>query len=255
MAYLARRSIPSVADRIPNIATGSKESRLADYVKTNEGDLVIQLNDHAVGVSTHGATVGLSAGEITQAATDAGMASMVVNGQSLYTSKSQEWTEYKRLILYADLNTSLPGQPVPPVVGTVTLGALAAIVARFRQRAERIKAHPNYTPAIGEDCRIVAPAPGPPGVPKPSLAGAAETAFAVRLTFAMLGHDQIEIYSLRTGDADWVLITVDTNSPYVDGRPPVVPNTPEVRQYRARFKDNDLPVGDWSDVVSVTAQA
>ncbi len=30
---------------------------------------------------------------------------------------------------------------------------------------------------------------------------------------------------------------------------------PEVRQYRARFKDGDLPVGDWSDVISVTAQA
>lgn len=35
----------------------------------------------------------------------------------------------------------------------------------------------------------------------------------------------------------------------------LVPNTPEVRQYRARFKDNDLPVGDWSDVISVTVQA
>ena len=26
----------------------------------------------------------------------------------------------------------------------------------------------------------------------------------------------------------------------MDGRAPLVPNTPEVRQYRARFKDNDL---------------
>jgi len=32
-----------------------------------------------------------------------------------------------------------------------------------------------------------------------------------------------------------------------------VPNTPELRQYRVRY--NDLPVGDWSDVISVTAQA
>lgn len=228
---------------------------MADYVAKNEGDLVIQLNDHAAGVSTHGATVGLSAGEITQAATDAATASMAVNGQSLYQSKGEEWTEYKRLILYGPLNTPLPGQPTPPTVGTVPLGALAAIVARFRQRADRIKAHPAYTPAIGEDCRIVAPVGGPPGTQKPVLQGVSETAFAVRLTFAMQGHDQIEIYSKRGTETEWTLITTDTSSPYVDGRDPLVAGQPEVRQYRARFKDNDLPVGDWSDVISVTAQA
>ena len=245
----------SDGERTPQVATRSQEKNMADYVKTNEGDLVIQLNDHAAGVATHGATVGLNPGEILQAATDAATATHAVNGQSLYNSKSQEWTEYKRLLLYAPINTPLPGTPVPPVVGLLADGAEPAIVPRFRQRAERIKSHPNSTPAIQEDCRIVAPAPGPPGVPKPSLKGVAETAFAVRLTFAMEGHDQIEIYRKRGAEVDFSLLTVDTNNPYVDGSTPLVPNTPEVRQYRARYKDNDLPVGDWSDVISVTAQA
>jgi hypothetical protein len=236
-------------------AIGGKEHNVPDYVSTNEGDLVIQLNDHAVGVSTHGATVGLTAGEITEASNDAATASHAVNGQSLYSSKSQEWTEYKRLLLYGPLNTPIPGTPVAPAVGTLPLGAKAAIVARFRQRADRIKSHPNYTPAIGEDCRIVVPIAGPPGIPKPVLTGVAETGFVVRLTFAMLGHDQIEIYSKRGSETEWTLITVDTNNPYVDGRTPLVANTPEVRQYRARFKDDDFPIGDWSDVISVTAQA
>ncbi|MEX2242570.1 MAG: hypothetical protein WD716_01860 [Fimbriimonadaceae bacterium] len=60
---------------------------------------------------------------------------------------------------------------------------------------------------------------------------------------------------VRASETEWTLITVDTNNPYVDGRPPLVPNTPELRQYRARYRDNDLPVGDWSDTVSATAQA
>ncbi len=96
---------------------------------------------------------------------------------------------------------------------------------------------------------------GPPGTPKPVLQGVSETAFAVRLTFAMQGHDQIEIYSMRGTETTWSLITTDTSSPYVDGRDPLVAGQPEVRQYRARFKDSDNPVGDWSDVISVTAQA
>jgi len=35
---------------------------------------------------------------------------------------------------------------------------------------------------------------------------------------------------------------------------PLAPGQPEVRQYRARWRDDDSPVGDWSDIVQVTAQ-
>ncbi len=228
---------------------------MSDYVEKNEGALVIQLNDHAAGVTTHGPTVGLVAGDIAQAVADAAFAAVVVNGQSLYQSKSQEWTEYKAIVLYGPLNTPLPAQPVAPAVAAVPLNSLASIVARFRQRAERIKAHPNYTPAIGEDCRIVAPLPPPAGPPKPVLAGVAETGFGVRLTFTMQGHDAIEIYRKRGNETVFTLITVDTNNPYFDGTPPLVAGQPEVRQYQARYKDNDLPVGDWSDVITITAHA
>ncbi len=228
---------------------------MSDYVETNEAALVIQLNDHAAGVTTHGPTVGLVAGDLAQATADAAFAAVVVNGQSLYQSKSQEWTEYKRIILYGPLNTPLPIQPAAPAVGAVPLNALASIVARFRQRAERMKAHPAYTLAIGEDCRIVPAIAPAPGIPKPVLAGVAETAFGVRLTFAMQGHDQIEIWRKRGNETVFTLITVDTNNPYFDGSAPLVAGQPEVRQYQARYKDNDLPVGDWSDVITITAHA
>jgi len=131
---------------------------MADYIPNEEAALVIWFADHAAGVNTHGATVGRSAGEIAQAAEDAASVAHAVNGRSLYESKKQELTAYKDILLYAPLNTPLPGTPAPPAVGGLGLGALAACVARARQRAERIKAHPAYTPAIGEDCRIVAPA-------------------------------------------------------------------------------------------------
>jgi len=40
----------------------------------------------------------------------------------------------------------------------------------------------------------------------------------------------------------------------LDARPPLVPGQPEVRQYRARCRDDDQPFGDWSDIVQVTAR-
>jgi hypothetical protein len=226
---------------------------MPDYVETSEADLVVQLNDHAAGMTTHGAALGFAPDEVAQAGFDAHTASLAVNQQSIIQSKAEEWTQFKRIVLYAPLHTPLPETPVPHTAPVVLPGAMAAIVARFRQRAERAKAHPAYTPAIGEDLRIVAPIEVP-GPVKPALRAVPETAFAVRLTFAMSGRDQLEIFS-RRGGGGWEMITVDTNSPYVDGRAPLVPGQPEVREYRARFRDNDLPVGEWSDVIAATAQA
>lgn len=224
------------------------------YMPTEEGALIVWFNDHAAGVATHGATVGLSAAEIAEPATDALTVSHGVNGRSLYNSKAQEFTAYKDILLYAPINAPLPGTPAAPVVGSLALGAKASCVTRARARAERMKAHPNYTVAIGEDCRIVSPA-APPPVNQPTLQAIVQTGFAIRLQFAMLGHDQIEIQSQRADETVWTTITFDTNSPYIDGRAPLVANTPEVRRFQARYRDNDVPFGIWSDIVTVTAQA
>jgi hypothetical protein len=226
---------------------------MPDYIPTDEPALVIWFTDHALAVATHGATVGLSAAEITQAATDDKTVGHAVTGRSLYNSKAQEFTAYKDILLHAPLNAPLPTTPAAPVVGTLLAGALASCVARARQRAERIKAHPAYTVAIGEDCRIIAPVAGP-GPTQPTLSAVALTEFAVRLRFAMRGHDQLEIQSQRAADVAWASLAFDTNSPYIDGRAPLAANQPEQRRYRARFVDNDLPVGDWSDIVEVTAR-
>lgn len=227
---------------------------MADYIPTQETALVVWFADHAAGVATHGATVGLTAGEITQAADDALTVAHAVNGRSLYESKKQEFTEYKEILLYAPLGTGLPGTPVAPTVGILPLAALPACVARARQRAGQIKASPAYTTAIGEDCRIIAPAGETGGTPKPVLRAAPETDFTVRLTFAMYGHDQLEIQSQRAAETVWTVIGYDTNSPYVDARAPLVAGQPESRRYRARYRDDDEPVGEWSDIVEVTAQ-
>jgi len=55
---------------------------MPDYIPTAEGELVDWFADHAAGVSTHGASVRLSPGEVTQAAADASTVSHAVNGRS-----------------------------------------------------------------------------------------------------------------------------------------------------------------------------
>ncbi len=132
----------------------------------------------------------------------------------------------------------------------------SACVARARQRGGQIKASPAYTTAIGEDCRFVAPSgDGDESTPKPVLKATVQTDFAVTLKFAMYNHDQIEIQSQRAGETEWTTIGFDTNSPYTDARAPLVAGQPENRRYRARYIKNDNPVGEWSDIIEVTAAA
>jgi hypothetical protein len=228
---------------------------MADYIPRSEDALAIWLTDHAAGVATHGATVGLTPAEVTQAATDATVGNSAIVARSLFAAKTQEVTQYKDNVLYAPLNTPMPSPPAAPSIAALPVGALGAIVARARQRADRIKAHPAYTQAIGEACRIVAPAvtPSTPVIPK--VTAAAETDFHVRLKFVMAGHQVLEIFAKRGMETDFTLLALDTASPYVDGRPPLIPGQPETRQYRARFRDNDTPVGEWCDIITVTARA
>ena len=40
--------------------------------------------------------------------------------------------------------------------------------------------------------------------------------------------------------------------PYTDARPLLVPGQAEVREYRARFYDDNVPNGAWCDVARIT---
>jgi hypothetical protein len=42
----------------------------------------------------------------------------------------------------------------------------------------------------------------------------------------MRGHDQLEIQSQRAAETAWSSLAFDTNSPYVDGRAPLVAGLP-----------------------------
>ena len=227
---------------------------MPDFIPRTESQLIPWFQNFATKLATHGPTVGVTAGEITQAADDSTMVQRVVNGRQVKFTDSLEWTSFKDLVLHSPANTPLPAEPT---TGTITpaapAGAEAAIIARTRALAARIKAHPSYVEAMGKDLGIVVSADlTPPSAP--ALECVPESDFAVRIKFSMGGFPMLEIQSKRGAETVFTPLAFDTNSPYVDSRAPLTPNTPEVRTYRARFREDDQPVGDWSQEASVTAR-
>ena len=222
------------------------------YSRTLAGRIPWHANFNTNAQAT-GTTYGLSAGDKTDIGNDNTNVPLIVNYKEAVEAFRQAVTEWANLMFDAPIGTALPVAPTAPTAPTLAIGSKPSIVPRTRLMAGVIKADADVTPEVLENYGIIAPDEGAPP-DHPTLEGTPETSFGIRLTFSMHGYPKMEIQSKRAGETTYTYLATDTNSPYVDSRPPLVANTPEIRTFRARFVDNDdNPVGTWSNELSVTA--
>ena len=140
--------------------------------------------------------------------------------------------------------------PAPPAGLTAVLpGALT----RIFKYVQTIKAAPVYTEGLGLLMGIVGSEDSTEhAVPEFALKTVlGDDCQCVRVGFKKFGHYAVAIYS-RRGGGDWVLLGVDSSSPYLDERELLVAGQPEKRDYRMRFWDDGTENGDWTDIASIT---
>ncbi|MBS4027519.1 MAG: hypothetical protein KGZ58_02685 [Ignavibacteriales bacterium] len=125
---------------------------------------------------------------------------------------------------------------------------------KTRKLVNRLKAHPDYSVAIGEELGIV-----PPDVPGiPGGVDNAKPDFEItvlgdrnRLDWMKREFDGVVIEGKRGNETTWTHLDKDMKSPYEDMRKNLIPNVPETRIYRMRYIIGDEEVGQWSDEVKV----
>ncbi len=126
------------------------------------------------------------------------------------------------------------------------------IVNLIRAEARRIKARATYSDGLGAQLGIVGVKDSHDlSTSRPELTGIDQTDGVVILSFSKYNSDGINIYSKRDNDADWVLLTRATLSPFVDARPLLQAGKPELRQYSATYVLKDKEVGHYSNEVVV----
>jgi len=167
----------------------------------------------------------------------------------------QDLTKYKNDFLGAPLNTTNGTLPTFSITPPATTPAEAGAYTIISNVIKTIKAHPKYTPAIGEDLKIVGDEtefvndeykPEGKGIALPG---------SVKLEFPKKGVDGQAVYSRPVGSTDpnaWEKLANDFHSPYFDTRPLAVAGTPEKREYKLRGLIGDTEIGQWSDVITVT---
>ena len=150
---------------------------------------------------------------------------------------------------------TLPVFTAPALPSGVTPRAEGALTRIFTM-VGRIKKDPAYNEAMGEDLGIVGSEEAATH-PTPKFTAEMQQGMGVqvvRLTFYKYTHAGVYMESRRNG-GPWEFLGIDTESPYMDERPLLIPGTPEVREYRMRFWDKGTPNGLYTDVAKVTISA
>ena len=200
--------------------------------------------------------LGFSAAEVTAFVLDCHYCLFVCRAAADADSNARAWVQARETLLSGNSNSgilafpngTLPTQPV-------TAAPLPGILTRFRAFAKRVKGSPSYTPAVGQALRLVgSTSPVDPANAKPKLRVKPLPMFQSELQWPRLSFSGALTRSQRDGEAGWTDHGIKTSNTFVDDRPLAEANKPEVRRYQQIYVRNDVPVGQWSDVVEVTLQ-
>ena len=201
-----------------------------DYLNKVEADYVAQHDQFKTAAHDVGATVGFTAGDLTAIDADNAALHTAVAASNAADAAAQTKTSAKQ---------------------TVVKG----VKARHRALAQQAKQDPGYTPALGEQLKIVGPEDSTDlTTSKPTLTGKVLPHGAVEVGFNKSISHGVNIYCQRGSETGPVFLARDTSSPYVDNRPLLVANTPETRKYTAIYVVGDAEIGLVSDVLTLVCQ-
>jgi len=217
----------------------------------NDSDLgfVAQLTTFKEKIGDYATVLGLTTPELEAINNDAEYFTFMVMGASSAKDYSKAWTARKDRARKGGA-ASMGPFPVAVNLDPLPTEVLPGVEKRFSALVASIKTNANYNNDMGIDLGIVASG-SEPTIDAPVLTIKKEAGKPV-IGFKKGASDGTHIYSRRGSEVDFQFLATDTQSPYVDNRPNLVPGTPEKREYYAYYFKKDETVGDQSAVVSIT---
>lgn len=193
-------------------------------------------------------TVGLDATIVAATQADSAFFHYARLASQQVAAFAQQWTAYKNSSRNGT-GASLGPVPVPPSLGTAPAAVPPGIFKRLAALVVRIKAHPGYTEAIGQDLDIVGAEQTLDTTNAKPVIELELSAGHPNVLWPKGGFDAVEIWVDRGSGS--VFLTIDTVPDYLDTAPLPAAGQSAVWKYKAIYRLNDAQVGQWSDVVSI----
>lgn len=231
-------------------STRKKTMAKLDFIKSADLAFSQQLLLFKNNIGTYATTVGVSAPQMTAQAADADRFAYELASQAVCDLCSQQWTTWKDITRRGGTPPAA-GAPAEPPLPDMVPAVAPGIEPRFRALVKQIKAHPNYSPAIGEALGIEGETQSGPDFAtfKPALK-LELSGGNVLVRWGWQGYrdflSMIEIQVDR--GAGYGLLATDTTPNYLDTAP--VPAAAKWT-YKAIFRVGDQRMGQWSDEVSI----
>jgi hypothetical protein len=193
--------------------------------------------------------VGISPAEVASVQADSDYFNYMLLARNSFSAYAQALTAHKDA---ARNGEKLGAFPPVPTLGPVPAPVAPGIFLREAKLVGRIKNHPGYTEAIGQGLGIIGAAPkaADEETLKPSLK-ATLVAGQPNLVWVKREFDGIEVWAdYATGKFEFA--GIDTYPDFLDKHPLPASGASDIWRYKIIYRKADKPVGQWSDIVSVT---
>jgi hypothetical protein len=226
---------------------------MALIVEKADAAFNLQLKNFANKISTYSTALGLTAAEVTAIKADAAAFDYLLSNQEAVQTFAQTYTAYKNLLRKGGQSV-LGALPTAPVFAAAPAMPAPNVESRFRSLTQRISNSSAYTTAIGEDLGIE----GPSAAAAKATMTAGKPVFFIELSLG--GHpnlrwtkgkfDGVEIW--KDSGTGFTKLDRDMRPDYIDKSNLPAAGIAAVWKYKMIYLLNDEPIGNWSDVVSVT---
>jgi len=221
------------------------------YLELTDEKFAIQLSNFGSKIGTYATLFALTPAEITSIQADAAQFAWTVMSFKKIESNKQNWTKYKKILRKGEANVTVNVAPSAPALDAVPAAVAPGVSFRFTTIVKRIKAHPCYTTAIGQNLGIekTATAKGNTDDAQPKLK-AIMRGGKVNLVWKKGNFTGILIE--KDSGAGFVALDKDFSPDFIDNSPMPAAGESAVWKYRAIYLVGDDKVGLISDIVSIT---
>ena len=166
---------------------------------------------------------------------------------------AHHWTVYKNQLRDTVSTTTLPLWPMAITFVVTRPDAVQfGIIPRLSALVAQIKTNKNYTPAIGQDLWLIGTSVNvDPSTWKPQLSLQNKAGHPI-IAWTKGSASAIEIWVDRSDNANFVMLTINTEPNTNDDSTLPLPGNTAMWKYKAIYRLHDEQVGQWSDVISVS---
>jgi hypothetical protein len=224
------------------------------FMPRNEADKVTWIQNFSSKLATYKTKYGLTDSEVADMVAAALYYAFFANYLNQYNEYVKKLTQFRNEIRDGVASAaSASVLPTPPNLGTPPPVPAPGVFKRASSIAAVIKSRSNFTEADGNDLGIIGVSASAPDLvnAKPQIEIRLVQGGKPEILWTKGEYDGLAIYVDRGTDA-WSFLAIDTYPDYIDNFALPASGSAAVWRYRAIYRYDDIEVGMWSDIVSIT---